>query len=196
MYLKSIAAIAATILATPALAQDGPAPPIGGFRVEAVGGYDSAEVNDDNDGGVVFGLGIGYDFQVGRRTLLGLEAEATESTNDGCVTDLFQAGDTACARLGRDLYIGTRAGVMVARNVQLYARAGYTNARFRVDYEDGTAGGASDFSFSENLDGVRVGAGAQLDVSRNAYLGGEFRYSNYEQGSDRGQFVGTLGFRF
>ena len=195
MYLKSFAAMAATILTTPAFAQDEPAPSLGGFRVEAVGGYDGAEVNDDDDGGIVFGIGAGYDFQVGRRAILGLEAEATETSNDGCVADLLQVGDRTCARLGRDLYVGARAGVMVARNVQLYARAGYTNLRYSVDYDAGPAGG-TDFSFRQNLDGIRVGAGAQLHVSRNAYLGGEFRYSNYESDSDRGQFVGTLGFRF
>jgi len=194
MYIKSVAAIAATILATPAFAQDEAPPSIGGFRVEAVGGYDTARVNDESGGGVVYGIGVGYDFQVGRRAILGVEAEAADSTNDGCATELFQAGDSLCARLGRDLYVGARAGVMVARNVQLYARAGYTNVRVNLDYDDGSAGG--NFSLSQNLDGVRVGAGAQLHVRRNAYLGGEFRYSNYEQGGDRGQFVGTLGFRF
>lgn len=188
--------MAAATFATPAFAQDAPAPSIGGFRVEAVTGYDAAEINDDSDGGLVYGLGVGYDFQVGRRGILGIEAEATDSTNDGCVTDFLQPGDSICARAGRDFYVGARAGVMVSNRVQLYARAGYTNARFKLDYEDGTPTTTADFSISDELDGVRVGAGGQYRIGSNAYLGAEYRYSNYEAGSDRGQFVGTLGFRF
>ena len=187
--------IAAVPFATPAFAQDAP-PSIGGFRVEAVTGYDAAEINDDSDGGLVYGLGVGYDFQVGRRGILGIEAEATESTNDGCVTDFLQPGDSICARAGRDFYVGARAGVMVSNRIQLYARAGYTNARFKLDYEDGTPTTTADFSISDELDGVRVGGGAQYRIGSNAYLGAEYRYSNYEAGSDRGQVVGTLGFRF
>jgi outer membrane immunogenic protein len=105
-------------------------------------------------------------------------------------------GDALCADAGRELYIGGRAGVLVGRNVLLYGKAGYTNARFDVDYDDGTPAGTNDFSFSENLDGVRVGLGAQFGISRNTYIRTEGRYSNYEQGSDRGQVTAAFGFRF
>ena len=47
-----------------------------------------------------------------------------------------------------------------------------------------------------DLDGVRVGAGAQFGVGRNAYIRTEPRYSNYEHGSDRGALLGAFGFRF
>ena len=180
----------------PAFAQD-PAPPAsqGGFRIEGLVGYDSARIQDNNDGGVVYGVGVGYDFQTGR-AVLGIEAEATESTNQGCTQDLIFVGDSFCADAGRELYIGARAGVLVGRNVLLYGKAGYTNARFHVDYDDGTPAGTNNFSFSQNLDGLRVGLGAQFGISRNTYVRTEGRYSNYEQGSDRGQVTAAFGFRF
>lgn len=199
MRLKFIAILFAATLATPALAQD-PAPPpspqLGGFRVEGVIGYDATEINGDDDGGLVYGLGAGYDFQVGRRVVLGIEAEASESTNDGCELNIAQPGDSICLSSGRDLYVGGRVGVMLGSRFQLYARAGYTNARLRVTYDDGVAGSAGDFSFNNDLDGARVGAGGQFRIGRHAYLGAEYRYSNYEGGSDRGQILSTLGFRF
>jgi outer membrane immunogenic protein len=193
MRLTYIAALFGAAVAAPVLAQDPPPP--AGFRIEAVGGYDLTKINGDM-GGAVFGLGAGYDFRVGRRGSLGIEAEAADSTLDGCEFNLAQAGDSFCTAAGRDLYVGARAGIWVGNNVQLYARAGYTNARFRTTYDDGVAGSAGDLAFSQNLDGVRIGAGAQLRLGRHAYLGAEYRYSNYEGGGDRSQAVGTLGFRF
>ena len=195
MRLKFIAVLFATVCtATPALAQDPPASQ-GGFRIEGLVGYDSARIQDNEDGGVVYGVGVGYDFQTGR-AVLGIEAEATESTNQGCASDVFLIGDSLCADAGRELYVGARAGVLVGRNVLLYGKAGYTNARFHVDYDDGTPGGGGDIAFSQNLDGLRVGLGAQFGITRNTYFRTEGRYSNYEGGSDRGQVTGAFGFRF
>lgn len=193
MRLNHIAALFGAAVAAPTYAQT--APPPSGFRVEAVGGYDLTKINGDT-GGAVFGLGAGYDFRVGRRGSLGIEAEASDSTLDGCQLNLAQPGDSICTSAGRDLYVGARAGIWVGNTVQLYARAGYTNARFRTVYDDGVAGTAGDFAFSQNLDGARIGAGAQLRLGQRAYLGAEYRYSNYEGGGDRSQAVGTLGFRF
>ena len=85
---------------------------------------------------------------------------------------------------------------MVGGNTLLYAKAGYTNARIGLDYEDGTAATDPDFSIGTNLDGVRAGAGAQFGIGENTYLKTEYRYSNYEQGFDRHQVVAGFGLRF
>lgn len=195
MRFYLIAALMAGTFATPAFAQDAPPPDFSGFRIEGLVGYDSAEIADNNDGGVLYGVGAGYDFQMGRM-VFGIEGEASDSTNRGCIDDFISAGDSLCATTGRDLYAGGRIGAIVGRNVLLYGKAGYTNARIGVDYDDGTAGGASNFSAAQNLDGVRVGLGAQFAIGSNAYIRTEARYSNYEQGSDRGGVVGAFGFRF
>lgn len=191
-----MAALMAGTLVTPAFAQDARPPnSMSGFRIEGLIGYDSTQINDDDDGGVIYGVGAGYDFQSGR-AVFGVEAEASDSTIRGCIDNIFNAGDSLCARTERDLYVGGRAGAVVGRNVLLYAKAGYTNARFRVDYDDGTAAGTNNLSNSGNLDGVRVGLGAQFGIGRNAYIRTEARYSNYEAGSDRGGVVAAFGFRF
>jgi len=189
-----IAGLLAGPLSTAAFAQDS-SPPAGGFHIEGLGGYDSARIEDDKDGGVLYGVGAGYDFRVGR-ALLGIQGEASESTNDGCVFGLAAPGDSLCARAGRELFIGGRAGFMAGRRILLYGTAGYTNARFRIDYAAGTAAGTNNFSVAQNLDGVRVGAGAEFGIGSRAFLRTELRYSNFEQGSDRGQAVAGFGFRF
>ena len=188
--LMAGAAFAAT--ATPAAAAA-----TNGFRVEAVAGWDHGSVDlndfglDDelNSDGIVFGLGAGYDFAVGTGNSIGIDVEATESTGDVQITDGI---DTAEISIGRDLYVGGRFTFAAGSNANVYLKAGYTNARIRASVDDGT-GVISD---AANADGVRGGIGVQVGVGGNAYVGGEYRYSNYEADFSRHQAVATLGFRF
>jgi outer membrane immunogenic protein len=188
-----LAALCAGTLATPAFAQD--QGNLSGFRVEGLVGYDRPSIADENADGVLYGMGVGYDFQSGN-AVFGIEAEATDSTANERVAGFALPGDELRVRAGRDLYVGGRIGGIVGGRTLLYAKAGYTNARVRVDYEDGTAGTINDFTDRSNLDGVRAGAGAQFAIGTNAYLKTEYRYSNYQDGVDRHQVVGGFGFRF
>jgi len=191
--LAGLMAGAAAISATPASAQE--AAPFSGVRVEGIVGYDTTDVEDENSSGILYGVGVGYDFQVGG-LVAGIEAEASDSTLDECVSDVDLVGDELCVQAGRDLYVGGRVGAAVSRNVLLYGKVGYTNARVALDYEDGTTGTVLDFEEGENLDGVRVGAGLEFALGPNSFAKAEYRYSNYEQGFDRHQAVAGFGFRF
>ena len=184
--------LAATI-ATPALAQDNPN--LGGFHVDGIVGWDRSNIQNEHANGVTYGVGAGYDFRAGN-AIFGVEAEASDSTADRSVTGAVIAGDSLRVRAGRDLYIGGRVGVGVGSNSLIYAKAGYTNARFRADYDDGTAATVADFTQRTNLDGIRAGVGAQIGVGSRAYLRTEYRYSNYQDGVDRHQVVGGFGVRF
>jgi outer membrane immunogenic protein len=188
-----IAALLAGTIATPALAQE-PAP-FSGLRVEGIVGYDTTDVEDEGSDGIVYGAQVGYDVQTGGM-VVGVEGEASDSTVDECVADVDLTGDELCAQAGRDLYVGGRVGGAVGSNLLLYGKAGYTNTRIALDYEDGTAGTALDFEDSANLDGVRVGGGLEFALGPNAYAKTEYRYSNYEQGFDKHQVVAGFGFRF
>ena len=179
--LFATAASAAFLAATPALAQDAPVA-VSGPRVEALVGYDRVRAAGEKDGGVLFGIGAGYDFAVGNGVSLGADIEATESTQ--------KEGDEDIAEIkaGRDLYAGGRATFAVSPNANLYVKGGYTNARFKAtDGED---------TFAENFDGFRLGAGGQYGIGGKAYVGGEYRYSNYEAGLSRHQVALTVGTRF
>jgi outer membrane immunogenic protein len=165
-----------------------------GPRVEAVVGWDHVRANPAGTGrlnsdGFLYGLGLGYDFAVGGNVALGLDAEISDSTADFDVT----AGTTR-ARLsaGRDLYVGGRITGAVSDKFNVYAKAGYTNARFKGRVTTG----ATTVSDSANADGFRAGVGAQYMVTSNAYVGAEYRYSNYEAGLSRHQLAATIGYRF
>jgi outer membrane immunogenic protein len=174
-------AVALAAIATPAAA----AAPAGG-RVEAVVGYDNVSIDlgggvDADASGVLYGIGVGYDFAVGKKVGLGIDLEATDATSD------FEAG-TDRVSAGRDLYAGVRLTTALSDKTNLYFKAGYTNARIKVE----TAG----LTDAANGDGIRGGVGLQFMVGKSMYVGGEYRYSNYEADLTRHQGVATLGFRF
>ena len=190
-YLLLPAAVAA-MLAAPAFAQDEAAPasapaaaPFTGAHVEAIAGYDE---------GLVYGVGAGYDHQIGT-LVLGAQAELTDSTDKACVNGLFVAADRFCARSGRNIYVGGRIGVAVAPSTLLYGKVGYSNLRITTDYKTATGGPAS-FHTGGDLDGIRVGAGLEQKIGSSAFIRGEYRYSDYESGSRSHDGTVAIGFRF
>jgi outer membrane immunogenic protein len=185
-----IGAAVAAGFATPALAQEGA--PFTGPRIEAIVGWDNADVDGDSADGAVYGAAIGYDFQLGG-AVVGIEGEINDSTAKDCVDDVLVTGDEFCVKAGRDLYAGARVGAIVGEATLLYAKAGYTNGRASVVYTDEVGEKTSE---GTNLDGIRGGAGIEHLVGTNFYLKAEYRYSNYEADVERHQVVAGVGFRF
>jgi outer membrane immunogenic protein len=193
-------AIAAAAFATPAFAQDD-SKSFSGPRVEAIAGWD--HFNDGSNGqrisndGVTYGGAAGYDFQAGK-LVFGAEGEVTGSTVRDRAGDVLVAGDSLRTKMGRDLYVGGRIGFVAAPQVMIYGKAGYTNARIETDYTTPTTTTRD----HADADGYRLGAGVEFNLSRNVFLNGEYRYSNYKKlegydiDLDRHQVVGGVGFRF
>ncbi len=209
--------VAATALATPALAQDAN-PAFTGFRVGALAGYDGirpgSSEDSDLDGddqtvnGVLYGGEVGYDFALSG-VLVGVEGEYTGSTGkvETSRTDpnFFGFGRVST---GRDLYVGARAGILATPSTLAYVKGGYTNARLNVLASDGTTDQRENFE----LDGYRLGAGVEQAIGTRAYAKLEYRYSNYSNAdfqftdgattdnfgidTDRHQVVAGVGIRF
>lgn len=182
--------LAATAIATPALAQE--SAPFTGPRIEGIVGWDRVQANGGHDDEVMYGVNAGYDAQMGG-AVVGGEVEYSDSDNRACVGSTTVADPRVCAKAGRDLYVGGRVGTVVGSRTLLYAGAGYTNAGIKVTSDDGvdevTLG-------SKHLDGVRLKAGAEYAVGTNSYVKAEYRYSNYEAGVERHQALAGFGFRF
>jgi len=185
-----VAALLAATAASPALAQD--KAPFTGPRLEGIVGWDRPQANNSHADGVNYGVAGGYDIQTGMG-LVGIDGEVGDSTAKDCVGSTTVADPRTCVKAGRDLYVGGRIGKVVGGRTLLYAKAGYTNARVKLTDNDGT--GATTIA-STNLDGVRVGAGAEYAISPNSFVKTEYRYSNYQDGVSRHQVVGGFGFRF
>ncbi len=179
--MRTLIAAAATVaaLATPALAQE--KAPFTGPHVDAILGYDRTNPGQNFDAkseGLLFGGGLGYDFQVGG-VVLGVDGEITGSTAKSTRTGVIVAGDSYRTKAGRDLYIGGRIGFAVAPSTLLYVKGGYTNAAINVTYTPPTgAVGESDL----HADGYRIGAGIEQKFKLfgpSGFVKAEYRYSNY-----------------
>jgi outer membrane immunogenic protein len=164
-----------------------------GFRVELHGGWDRTVSEGTRDNGVLYGLGVGYDFGIGKGVFAGVEANADFSSTRECADGVLVTGDRLCVKAGRDLSLIARAGVEVAPGSKLYALAGWTNARFRADY---TLPSGTSTSEGQNLDGWRIGAGFQQNLGKGLHAKLEYRYSNYRQDRDRHQIVAGFGISF
>lgn len=214
-----LAAGSALAIAVPAQAQEDHS--FTGPWVAGVGGYDKNQAGSstDNDAddtddqsaeGVVWGGAVGYDVDLGTM-VVGGEAELTESTADTNSLD----GDPenfglGSVEAGRDIYVGARAGFKATPSTLVYAKAGYTNARYGFLGTDGTVEDEQHI----DVDGWRVGAGVEQKIGSNAFAKLEYRYSNYSNAEvdfepegipdtdpvnvdlDRHQVMASVGWRF
>ncbi len=180
-------------LATPALAQDEPTADkeFQGFKIVSLVGVDQLNTPAVDATGFFYGGTIGYDLQAGK-AVYGIEGEVGDSTGSGCRTNVIVAGDTLCNTARRDLYVGARAGVVIGQKTLLYVKAGYSNAQILGTYLVGPNG----IGNTENLDGWRLGGGAEFNLSRKVFARGEYRYTNYDQGVSRHQGLIGLGIKF
>jgi outer membrane immunogenic protein len=185
--LALIAAVSALAVSAPAYAQDAT---FTGPWVAGLIGYDNSRAGSDVDddttdddfddgiGGVNYGIGVGYDFDMGG-VVLGVEGEWMESEAD---TRYDRTPDVGLGidnlSTGRDLYAGVRVGARLGTNAMAYAKGGYTNGRYNVLAGDGV----TDTRTNINLDGWRVGAGVEVAIASNAFVKAEYRYSNYTNG--------------
>ncbi len=204
-------------LAVPAAAQDatftGPwIAGVAGYDINEAGSSQDDGVNvdrDQNAEGVAYGVGIGYDVDMGG-FVLGAEAELTDSTADSDYTDPYTNFGLGAVDAGRDIYVGARLGFKATPQTLVYAKGGYTNARFNFIGTDGT----TNYDTNIDTDGWRLGAGVEQKLGTNAFAKLEYRYSNYSKGeldfeadnipdsdrfdidTDRHQIMAGVGWRF
>lgn len=182
MKKLAMAGIAAALFAVPAAAQ-------AQAFVQVETGLDSISVEGESDQGLAYGVTAGYDMPLSGGMFVGVQGTWGDSTTKECVS----AGtERACVRTGRDLAAVVRLGTQVGERSKLYVLGGYTNARLRLTYTDGT----DRFSEGANGDGFRLGAGAQYDLGTNLFVKAEYRYSNYESDFSRHNALVALGAKF
>ena len=188
MNKKLIAlALGSSFIATPVMAQDiddtftGPrAGLLVGYDIAKAGSSIDDDANQDNDqsiDGLLYGADIGFDFDLG-----GLVAGVEASYTDSSAKTEFDNGDfegfgIGSVRANRDIFIGARVGGKLNPTTLLYAKGGYTNAKFDVTSFDGT----TEFRQDIDTDGFRIGAGLEKAISQRAYVKLEYDYSNYSE---------------
>lgn len=180
------------VIAASAAAVAVPAAAHAGAYAQVQTGLDSVSVAGESDEGVAFGGALGYEIPLGEKLFAGVEASVDDSTTKDCVSDLFVLGDRTCVKTGRDLSLVARLGTRLGEKSSIYVLAGYTNARIKGTYTDGV----DSISDGENGDGVRLGAGYQLNFSDKLFGKLEYRYSNYESDFSRHNALVAVGYNF
>lgn len=118
------------------------------------------------DDAFTYGVNVGYDRAFGN-LIAGATAEYQESGETG---------------VGRDLSVAARLGTKVTDNALVYGLVGYTNQGIE--------------NSPVELDGVRLGLGAEVAFNERLFGNVEYRYSNYEAGVELHQTLIGLGVRF
>lgn len=164
-----------------------------GFRAEIHGGWDRVTIDGvGGQSGAAYGLGLGYDVNLGERFFAGLDGNVDENTTKECADDVLVAGDRTCVKAGVDWSVGGRLGYRVGEGAKLYLLGAYTRARMKATYElAGTTTSAGDWG-----DGWRVGAGYQLRFGNGVYGKVEYRYSDYQGGFKRHNVIAGVGYQF
>lgn len=232
ILITTLMATGAAIAATPAQAQE--MSPFTGFRLEALAGWDhlrngsTVDIDDDDVedvdesiDGLLYGIGAGFDFDL-QGFVVGIEAELSDSTGEEDPGQALNAPFAFRAKVGRDIYVGARAGMLVTPQTLVYVKGGYTNTRIEAAIDDLDPTDPTDFETEndQTIDGYRIGAGVEhllggtetLGFGSGAYVKLEYRYSNYSDLSfdddfftppnavdidlDRHQVVAGLGVRF
>ncbi|WP_373475947.1 outer membrane protein [Sphingorhabdus sp.] len=196
------AALLSTVAVTPAFAQE--EAPFTGPHIEGIVGYDDVS---DGKGNLMYGVNAGYDFQLGG-VIAGNEGEYADSEVKGSASDLITTGDSFSLNTDRDLYVGARLGFAISPTTMIYAKGGYTNAKFEGRFDDGAG---TIYNTGVTTDGYRLGAGIEQKFALfgpSGFIKAEYRYSNYknidigeddfdlETDFDRHQAVVGVGVRF
>lgn len=200
---RPLAAIAFMLAGAPAYAQTTTGP-----RVEAVVGWDQLRYDLGSAQGSTrqkssdlgYGVTVGYDQAVTPRIIVGVEGGATFSQGDYASTG-FPIGDVVHVR--RDLSLAARVGTPIGGNALLYGKVGYSNLQLGVDTAapfqlgtDPSATPAASTYARREYDGVLLGIGAEVGLTRNTYIKSEYRYTDYEDGVSRQNILTGFGIRF
>lgn len=184
------------VASRPAVAQEA-ASSFSGPRIEASVGLDQLRFDLSNVGSagrsrtsdLGYGAALGYDIALSPSLVAGLEAGVNLS--DAAFTT-GDAVDGGYLRKRRELTLAGRLGAAITPNALLYGKLGYANLQVRES--ETTAGVVS--GGVRNLDGLLVGAGAEVKVSPNAYLKSEYRYTDYRDGYSGSTVTTGVGLRF
>ena len=195
----ALAAVAAGMAATPALAQSS-AP--GGLYIGALGGYEGIDV-DSADGtatasadSAVYGVNAGYDLSLGS-AFVGVEGELSTSGNGTQFPSTFTGARDSLDANGQ-YYIGARAGVALTPGIAAYGKVGYTSLSTKAFTSSGSLS-----ELEDNAGGIRFGGGVQVALPGPLEGRLEYRHSKYKDVADgtygdasTDQVVAGLGVRF
>ena len=161
--VRTLALAGAALLATQASAEA-----FNGFYVGAQAGWQQDAGNKgygDNKGdGFAYGGFLGYNFNINGNGIIGVEASLNGTTGNIAVgADQINVG-TRWDIVGR-------AGALISPKTLVYARGGWTQQKYTLDFGTGTT--------NENRGGFTIGAGVEQAVTPNVTTRLQYDYAKY-----------------
>lgn len=140
-----------------------------GLRAELRLGYETPTVSGDGEvykigSAVSYGGELGYDIAVSEKVTFGPYVNYEFSGVELC------DGGT-CIEVQSNLSAGGRIGVAMGETVALYGKVGYASLRLKAV--------SGRFSGTDNRGGVYGALGAEISVSKKAYVNVELAYADY-----------------
>ncbi|MCF6199041.1 MAG: outer membrane beta-barrel protein [Hyphomicrobiaceae bacterium] len=156
---------------------------------DATGAYNSSGLDDGRGGAGFFGsVGIGYDWQVRDRFVIGAFTDFDFGKSDHREADTFALGGGSFKTAGWDIErnttwtIGARLGLLTTNTSMLYGLIGYSRTDMDVSVFteiDGTSIPTRPISRNLEFSGLVLGAGMEHSFGNGFSLKGEYRYTNY-----------------
>lgn len=198
MRISSFAAMlaaSATLAAAPAAAQQQEeGSNFTGVRIEPRAGWDNfggrIAITDPGDademlvasnsqGKIGYGAELGYDVQLGP-IVVGAYAGVERSNSSSCLE--IAGDDLGCLESGRNLYAGGRAGVVIAGNLLVYGRGGYSRGRYSLAYDGDTDVATSPiYVIADSAGGTHYGGGVEMAFTPNFYGRVEYVRTRYDR---------------
>ncbi len=185
--------LVATVAASPAFAQE-EGSNFTGVRFEARAGSDRfggrITMTDPADGDETitvssnrskagYGAELGYDAQLGS-VVVGAYAGLDNSGSSHCLE--IVGDDLGCLESGRNLYAGARAGVVIAGNLLVYGRGGYSRARYSLVYDGDTDVTTNPiYVIADSAGGTHYGGGVEMAFTPNFYGRVEYVRTRYDR---------------
>lgn len=167
----------------------------------AFGGADRDTLTHDH---TAIGGQTGYNYQIGRHFLIGLEASlhgTDQSAGHGYTGGEGYSGATAIGVSNKTAGdVSARAGV-VAGHVLFFGKVGYGFAHYNytATLQTSEDGGTTDYAGSTTRSGVLFGGGLEFGVTRHVSIVGEYDHASYGTktitltGTDNSTFAPAIG---
>jgi outer membrane immunogenic protein len=197
MKLKLLFAATVAFSAFPAQAQDtdtGGA--FTGPRIQVQAGWDRTGINivdtrnfggrgnfdghSQQDNEISYGGEVGFDFDLGG-FVVGAYAGAdfSNASEDFDFNTATPPAPRLTLEAERNMYAGARLGVVVAPNVMIYGKGGFSRGRLSDDRPNGT--GTIVYPTNEdNFDGYHFGGGVEFSLGGMVYVRGDYTHTRYE----------------
>jgi len=198
-YFLSMLVAATMLYGAPAAAQNFTGPSVG-----VQGGWQQEKVRTPNTNlgvlpidrsrdAAVAGVFAGYDRELGRGFVTGVEAGFSIASSDKLRGGTGTSAITIDPKWSFDAT--ARAGYLVTPETLVYVRGGYANERIRATMASGSGTGTS----SDNRDGWLVGGGVERMLIPNVSARLEYRFTDFGDSKgmyDRHQVLAGIAYRF